>query len=270
MSQLIGLFDSGVGGLTVLKHLIRELPAEKTVYFGDMGRAPYGARSPEVILRYSQQVVHFLLRNFQVKLLVAACNTITARALPHLTKSSPIPILGVIDRVPRKVVESTRNKRVGVIGAHSTISSGVYQTLIKQLDPQIEVFAQECGLFMPLVEEGWQNESATKIIAESYLELLKYSRIDTLILACTHYPVLRNVIAEVMGSQVTLIDPAVECVKEVQEYLSSNHLLSKGPKADRLFYVTDKPDAFRLVGERYLDRKINNVALVEIDALEKC
>lgn len=270
MSQLIGLFDSGVGGLTVLKHMIKELPAEQTVYFGDMGRAPYGARSPEVILRYSQQVVRFLLENFDVKLLVAACNTITARALPQLAKSSPVPILGVINRVPQKVVESTRNKRVGVIGAHSTIASGVYQTLIKQLDPQIEVFAQECGLFMPLVEEGWQNESATKNIAESYLGLLKYSRIDTLILACTHYPILKRVIAEVMGDEITLIDPAVECLKEVKEYLTANHLLSTTQKPDRLFYVTDRPDAFRLVGERYLDRKINNVALVAIETLEKC
>jgi glutamate racemase len=270
MNKLIGLFDSGVGGLTVLKHLIKELPHEKTVYFGDMGRAPYGARSPEVIQRYSQQVVRFLVRNFEVKLLVAACNTITARALPQLVKTSPVPILGVIDRVPQKVVACTRNKRVGVIGAHSTIESGVYAKLIKHLDPDIEVFSQECGLFMPLVEEGWQNEAATRAIAESYLGLLRYSRIDTLILACTHYPILTKVIAEVMGDGVTLIDPAVECVKEVKEFLTSHNLLEVAEEADRLFYVTDKPDSFRLVGERYLDRKITNVALVDIDDLERC
>jgi glutamate racemase len=214
-------------------------------------------------------VVRFLLRNVEVKLLIAACNTITARALPELVKSSPVPILGVIDRVPQKVVACTRNKRVGVIGAHSTIESGVYQTLIKKLDPEIEVFAQECGLFMPLVEEGWQNEAATRAIAESYLGLLRYSRIDTLILACTHYPILSKVIAEVMGDEVTLIDPAIECVKGVKEYLTTHKLLSTSEESDRLFYVTDKPDSFRLVGERYLDRKITNVALVDIDALER-
>jgi glutamate racemase len=270
MSQLVGFFDSGVGGLTVLKQFIKELPAEKTVYFGDMGRAPYGTRSPEVILKYTQQVLHFLVDSFDVKLLVAACNTISARALDHLAKYSPVPILGVIEPVPRKVIETTRNKRVGVIGAHSTISSGVYQSLIKNLDPEVQVFAQECALFMPLVEEGWQNEPAAKIIAESYLELLKYSRIDTLILGCTHYPVLANVISEVMGEGVTIIDPAVECVKGVKEFLVKNNLLSKSAQPDRLFYVTDKPESFKLVGERYLDRKINNVSLVDIDALEKC
>jgi glutamate racemase len=269
MSQLVGFFDSGVGGLTVLKQFIRELPNEKTLYFGDMGRAPYGTRSPEVILKYTQQLLRFLLNNFDVKILIAACNTISARALEHLAKSSPVPIFGVIEPVPRKVIECTRNKRVGVIGTHSTISSGLYQSLIKKLDPEIQVFAQECALFMPLVEEGWQNEPATKVVAESYLGLLKYSRIDTLILGCTHYPVLGNVISEVMGEGVCLIDPAVECVKEVKAYLRQKGLLSKAAKPDRLFYVTDKPESFKLVGERYLDRKINNVSLVDIDALEK-
>ncbi len=269
MSQLVGFFDSGVGGLTVLKQFIRELPREKTVYFGDMGRAPYGTRSPEVILKYSQQLLRFLLNNFEVKILIAACNTISARALGHLAQSSPVPIFGVIEPVPKKVVETTRNKRVGVIGTHSTISSGLYQSLIKKLDPQIQVFAQECALFMPLVEEGWQNEPATRTVAESYLGILKYSRIDTLILGCTHYPVLNKVIAEVMGEDVRIIDPAVECVNAVREYLTQKGLLTQAATADRLFYVTDKPESFKLVGERYLDRKINNVSLVDIDSLEK-
>jgi glutamate racemase len=268
MSQLVGFFDSGVGGLTVLKQFIRELPNEKTVYFGDMGRAPYGTRSPEIIRRYTRQVVRFLLQNFEVKLLVAACNTISVRALEHLAPQCPAPLLGVVEPVPRAAVAATRNKRVGIIGSHSAISSGVYQSRIRELDPEIQVFAQECPLFMPLVEEGWQNEPATRLVAESYLELIKYSKVDTLILGCTHYPVLSRVIADVLGPEVTLIDPAVECVRGVKEYLSQHRLLSKVAKPDRLFYVTDKPDAFRLMGERYLDRKINNVSLVDIDLLE--
>ena len=213
-------------------------------------------------------MLRFLADNCDVKLLIAACNTISARALDHLARFF-VPILGVIEPVLPKIIQTTRNKRVGVIGTHSTITSGVYQALLRKLDPDIQVFAQECGLFMPLVEEGWQNEPAARMVAESYLQLLKYAKIDTLVLACTHYPVLAKVIAEVMGEGVILIDPAIECVKRAKEFLAEHNLQSKAGRPDRLFYVTDKPEAFKLVGERYLDRKINNVSLVEIDVLER-
>jgi len=268
MKRFIGLIDSGMGGLTVLNQIIHSLPEENTVYFGDMGRAPYGARSAEVLNRYSEQIVRYLTGNYDLKLLIAACNTISAMCLDHLRQAFSIPLMGIIDPVPKRAVEMSRNGRIGVIGTRRTIRSGVYQQKIKSLDNGVKVYSQDCPLFIHLVEEGWVNEPATKMIVQEYLASLKYSRIDTLILGCTHYPILSNTIQEYLGDDVAIIDPALECVKAVEEYLDEESKLNRDNYPERIYLVTDNPDSFRSSGERYLDRKIQNVNLVDIGLLE--
>ncbi|MEW6666873.1 MAG: glutamate racemase [Thermodesulfobacteriota bacterium] len=269
MNRFIGLFDSGMGGLTVLNQIISALPAENTVYFGDMGRAPYGSKSTEVLNRYSEQIVRYLLDNYDLKLIVAACDTISATSLKHLKRTFDFPIMGIIDPVPDKAIEATRNGRIGIIGTRRTIESGVYQEKILGLNAGIKVFSQECPLLMHLVEEGWANEPATRMIIGEYLANLRHSRIDTLIMGCTHYPILRGTIQEYLGSGVTIIDPAVECLAAVKEFLLEKEKLNKDNYPERIYLVTDNPGLFRSSGERYLDRKIHNVNMVDIGLLEK-
>ena len=268
MKRFIGLIDSGMGGLTVLNQIIHSLPEENTVYFGDMGRAPYGARSSEVLNRYSEQIVRYLTGNYDLKLLIAACNTISAICLDHLQQAFSMPIMGIIDPVPKKAIETSRNGRIGVIGTRRTIQSGVYQQKIESLDNSVRVYSQDCPLFIHLVEEGWVNEPATNMVVGEYLANLKHSRIDTLILGCTHYPILRNTIQEYLGDDVTIIDPAIECLKGIQEYLAEESKLNRNNYPERIYLVTDNPGLFKSSGERYLDRKIHNVNLVDIGLLE--
>ena len=269
MNRFIGLFDSGMGGLTVLKQIIGSLPEENTVYFGDMGRAPYGSRSPAVIDRYAEQIVRYLTENYDLKLIIAACNTVSAISLDHLRKTFPIPTLGIIDPVPKKALETTKNGRIGVIGTRSAIQSSVYQRKIKDLDSSVSVFSQDCPLFIHLIEEGWTNEPATKMIIGEYLANLKHSKIDTLILGCTHYPILRGPIQEYFGNDVQIIDPAVECIKDIKNFLTEEGQLNRDNYPERTFLVTDNPDSFKSSGERYLDRKIHKVSLVDIGDLER-
>jgi len=268
MNRFIGLFDSGMGGLTVLNQIIKNLPDENTVYFGDMGRAPYGSRSAEVINRYSEQIVRYLTDNYDLKLIVAACNTVSAISLDHLREIFSIPVLGIIDTVPQKAVDSSRTGRIGIIGTKSTIQSGVYQKKIESLESSVNTFPQDCPLFIHLVEEGWTSEPATKMIVGEYLANLKHSKIDTLILGCTHYPIMRHAIQEYLGDDVVLIDPAVECVKEIRKYLNEENQLNRDNYPERIYLVTDNPDSFKFSGERYLDRKIHKVNLVDIGDLE--
>jgi len=250
MKRFIGLIDSGMGGLTVLNQIIHSLPEENTVYFGDMGRAPYGTRSSEVLNRYTEQIVRYVTGNYDLKLLVTACNTISAICLDHLKQVFPIPLMGIIDPVPKKAVETSRNGRIGVIGTRRTIQSGVYQQKIKSLDSSVRVYSQDCPLFIHLVEEGWVNEPATKMIVHEYLASLKYSRIDTLILGCTHYPILKDTIQEYLEGDVTIIDPAVECVKDIKDYLAGESKLNRDKYPERIYLVTDKPESARSSGER--------------------
>jgi len=262
------MFDSGMGGLTVLKQVMAVLSGENTVYFGDMGRAPYGSRSPEVLKRYSEQIVRYMTGHYDLKVVVTACNTVSAVCLDHLRETFDIPIIGIIESVPRKAVETTKNGRIGVIGTTRTIQSGVYQEKLSALDRSLRIFSQDCPLLTPLVEEGWTNEPATRLIVGEYLANLRHSRIDTLILACTHYPVLRPLIQDCLGPGVTVIDPAEECVRDVVRHLTDEDQLNKNNHPERLYLVTDNPDPFRSSGERYLDRKIHKVALVDIGGLE--
>lgn len=263
-TQPIGIFDSGVGGLTVLKEVATLLPSEDIVYLGDTARVPYGTRSPKTIIRYSERNAEFLLRQ-GVKLLVVACNTSSAVSLKVLKAHNKVPIIGVIEPSARKAVELTRTGRIGVIGTESTIKSGAYQEAIRLFSKgQVEVFAQACPLFVPLAEEGWTEDYVTKLVAQRYLEPLKEKGIDVLVLGCTHYPLLSKVIAEVMGPEVKLVSSAEETALEVKKTLEEHDLINPQGKGQKKFFVTDNPERFRSLAEIFLGCPIND-EVFEVD-----
>ena len=258
----IGVFDSGIGGLTVVKALVEELPAESVVYFGDTARVPYGTKSKSTIVKFSLENVEFLLR-FGVKCIVIACNTSSSWALPTLRKYFKVPIIGVIRPGSVAAVRQTRNKRIGVVGTRATIESQAYEQTIQRLDPSIKVFSQSCPLFVPLVEEGWLNGSVTGVIAQQYLEPLQQQGVGTLVLGCTHYPLLASTITQVMGEGVALVDSAKQTVAEVRGMLLASDALCDGRVQSRTrFFVTDEPSHFVKVGERFLERQIRSVERV--------
>ena len=211
----IGVFDSGIGGLTVLQKIIETLPKENTVYLGDTARAPYGTKSVETVLRYSFENTEFLVQK-GVKAVVVACNTSTAIALTRLRDSLSIPVIGVIEPGVRRAIKSTKNKKVGVIGTEATIQSGAYTRALKEADGGVEVYSRACPLFVPLVEEGWTDNDVVEMTVKAYLGSLKQSGIDALILGCTHYPLLKKAIREFIGSGVRLVDSAEETAREVE------------------------------------------------------
>ncbi len=260
--QPIGVFDSGIGGLTVVKALMHELPSESIIYFGDTARVPYGTKSKTTIVKFSLENVEFLLR-FDVKCIVIACNTSSSWALPTLRKYFKVPIVGVIRPGALAAVRQTRNKRIGVIGTSATIHSGSYETAIHRIDPSIKVVSQNCPLFVPLVEEGWLNGSICREVAQKYLEPLKRQRIDTLILGCTHYPLLAHTIQQVMGPTVTLVDSARQTVTEVRGLLMGSDILCDRRMHPRYrFYVTDEPTHFNRIGHQFLGQAIGSVERV--------
>jgi len=214
----IGVFDSGIGGLTVLQKIMEALPRESTIYLGDTARSPYGTKSAETVLRYSFENADFLVEK-GVKLVVVACNTSTAIALEPLKENLSIPVVGVIEPGVKEALKATRNKKIGVIGTEATIQSGAYTRALKTRDPQVEVYSRACPIFVPLVEEGWLDNSMAKMTVKSYLESLQKSGIDTLILGCTHYPLLKKAIRGFMGPRVKLVDSAEETAKEVRAVL---------------------------------------------------
>lgn len=256
----IGVFDSGIGGLTVLKELLARLPGESFLYFGDTARVPYGTKSPETILRFSRENVTFLLDQ-DVKFIVVACNTASAEAVPRLQSEFRIPIVGVIEPGVRAAVDATKSSRIGVIGTAGTIRSNAYQNGIRQLAGKSKVTAKACPLFVPLVEEGWVDAPVTEMVAETYLGDLRDHDIDTLVLGCTHYPLLDGVIAKVMGNGVTLVDSAVETTSEVERMLESENLRRKDGKSEFTVYLSDIAPDFKRVGERILGRKIPRIRL---------
>ncbi len=254
----IGVFDSGLGGLTVVKELLRLLPNEDIVYFGDTARVPYGTKSKESIIRFSKENVGTLLK-YKVKMIVVACNTSSSFALPMLRESFALPILGVIKPGAQKAIETTRNQRVGVIATSATINSGEYVREIKRLNPAVEVALQACPLFVPLVEEGWFEKDVTRNIAEEYLGAMKKVKIDTLILGCTHYPLLKPVLKSVMGKGVVLVDSAQEVAREVKqllEYTQQNKIAKAKPRYE--FLVSDEPKHFSRLAKRFLGRAIRD------------
>jgi glutamate racemase len=263
--KAIGIFDSGVGGLTVLKELFKVLPQEDTIYLGDTARVPYGTKSPETVTRYAHEITSFLVER-DIKLLVAACNTASAVSLDSLKSRFAIPIVGVIEPGARRAVAVTRSGKVGVIGTEGTIKSSAYTKAIKRINPGIEVLTLACPLFVPLAEEGWVDNEVTRLTAQTYLQHLKNAGVDTLVLGCTHYPILKGIIAEVMGTGVTLVDSAAETARTVAEILGSNNLLRPASeKGNRHYFVTDVPAGFIRVGNRFLGGKLGDVHQVSLE-----
>ena len=262
--KAIGVFDSGVGGLTVARELIRQLPAEDIIYFGDTARVPYGIKSKETVIRFSIENILFLLKQ-EVKLICVACNTVSSQALPVIKHHFKVPIVGVINPGVREAVYATQNKRIGVIGTKGTIKSRAYEKEIKQLDPAIKVISAACPLFVPFVEEGWMKGEVVLKVARTYLKPLKDAKVDTVILGCTHYPLLKPVIKRALGGQVTLIDSAKQVAIEVKKLLSQDGLLNNnGHRAAHKFYVSDNPEWFSELAKRFLGqepqkvKKVNN------------
>lgn len=261
----IGVFDSGLGGLTVLKEIIKLLPDENTIYLGDTARVPYGIRSPEVIVKYSFENTRFLLSR-DIKVLVIACNTASAISLEKLKKSVSIPILGVIEPGARAAVSASKSGRIGVIGTEATVKSGAYAKVLDRILPSARVQSVPCPLFVPLVEEGWTENEVARMTAELYLKVLKENSVDTLLLGCTHYPLLKSTIGSVMGDDVVLIDSARETARELKALLEKGGLL-KNDKKDpvREFFSTDSPAKFKSLGGRFLGNgDIKEVNLMEV------
>lgn len=242
----VGVFDSGIGGLTVAREIIRQMPKERIVYFGDTARLPYGSKSQDTIVRYSRQIIRFLMTK-EVKAIVIACNTASAYALDVVEKEYEIPILGVINAGAHTAVQATRNGKIGVIGTEGTIGSGIYTKVMKQMRPDIEVTGKSCPLFVPLVEEGLLHDSVTDEIASRYLSTLKGHFIDTLVLGCTHYPLIRSTLGRLMGNDVTLVNPAYETAIELKTLLEKRQMtcLTDGKGQEKYqFYVSDLAEKF--------------------------
>ncbi len=261
----IGIFDSGIGGLTVLKELIHALPCEDTIYLGDTARVPYGTKSAGTVTGYSVENAEFLLKKHGVKLLVVACNTASAYAIGELRSRLDLPVIGVIEPGARAAVEASRAKRIGVIGTEGTIKSGAYFDAIKEIDPKVVVFTRACPLFVPLAEEGWTENEVARLAAEIYLNRLKDEAVDVVLLGCTHYPLLERTIHGVMGEEVKLIDSATATAAEARRVLEEEGLLSaRGRPGTRRFFVTDSPERFTTVGRRFLDDGPMDAELVRV------
>ncbi len=264
-SKPIGVFDSGIGGLTVVRTLMQQLPHENIVYFGDTARVPYGPKSSQVVREYAAQDTDFLISQ-NVKMIVIACNTVSSVALDVVQKRAKIPVVGVIQPGAENALQATKNKRIGVIGTLTTILSKTYTNTIRQLDSSIEVFSKSCPLFVPLAEEGFIEHPATELIAKEYLFELKLKKIDTLILGCTHYPILKNIIQKVMGGSVRLIDSGEAAAARVEKILDSEGLRNPSKlKANVKYFVSDIPHKFIEVGERFLGQKMGVVKKVHVE-----
>jgi len=260
----IGVFDSGLGGLTVVKEIMKQLPNESIIYFGDDGRAPYGTKSKETVIKYTKQDAAFLL-SMDVKLLVVACNTVSAVALPDLRSSINVPVLEVIGPGAKSALKKTRQGRIGVIATPATIRSGVYPRAINGINPDVKIYSQACPLFVPLVEEGWWNNQITRMVAEEYLKELKNAHVDTLVLGCTHYPVLTDVIRDVMGDEVVLVSSAEELSITLKELLYEEKLESRNGPATYRYYTSDSVEKFKKLGKMILQKEISNIERVEME-----
>ena len=257
-SSPIGVFDSGLGGLTVAHAIMRRLPAENLIYFGDTARVPYGPKSPETVRRYSREISAYLIEQ-GVKAIVVACNTATAHALPILRDELDVPVIGVVEPGARAAVRATRSGHIGVIGTTGTIRSQAYVRAIHAENPDVRVTALACPLFVPLVEEGWVNHEATHLVAEEYLAPFVKDPVDTLVLGCTHYPLLKPVIGEVIGRSVRLIDSAEETAADARRMLEENQLTAAAGEGDYRFVASDDPQQFLTLGRRFLVSAIERV-----------
>ncbi len=257
----IGIFDSGLGGLTVFRAIREQMPDESLVYFGDTARVPYGTKSAETVTRFSREIIEFLV-GCDVKAVVAACNSASALALRALQAAYPLPIVGVIQPGAALAVALSTSRRIGVIGTRATINSGAYERAIAAREPGATVLGRACPLFVSLVEEGWTDTPATRLIAETYLAPLR-GRVDVVVLGCTHYPLLKPLIAELMGPETALVDSAESCAHELARVLDE-HELRAPPHAGagERFYVSDAPEMFAELGARFLGRPVDGVRRV--------
>ena len=260
----IGVFDSGIGGLTVVRELERQLPHESLIYFGDTARVPYGNKSPETVRRYSREILDFLLSR-DVKLVVVACNTASAHALEHLRQAAPVKVEGVIEPGARAAVAASRGGRIGVIGTAGTVASGAYARAIEAANGKARVTAQPCPLFVPLVEEGWLDHAATRLIADEYLAPLRAQDIDTLVLGCTHYPLLNPLLASLLGPSVALIDSAQETAAAVSRELARSTLHAPATQTGKVhFVVSDDVKRFVRVGRMFLGERVKDVEMMPL------
>jgi len=265
--RAIGVFDSGIGGLTVVHELMMRLPNEDIVYLGDTARLPYGTKSPETVLRFLRENLGFLKRK-SVKMIVVACNTASSVALPELIEEEDLPLVGVLLPGARAAARATRTKRVGVIGTTATIRSGAYEDALWELEPAIKIWSRACPLFVPLVEEGWHEDEITVLTAKRYLDPMADFGADTLVLGCTHYPVIKEVISRVVGEKIMLVDSAHETAAEVERVLAERALRSVVDRPGRItVYVTDIPYLFKEVGERFLRRPMERVERIDLETI---
>ena len=264
----IGVFDSGVGGLTVAREIMRQIPNEKIIYFGDTARVPYGSKSKETIIRFSRQIVHFL-KTKGVKAVVVACNTASALALETLQPEMDIPVIGVVTPGALVAAKTTVNGKIGVIATESTIESQLYTRVIREHNPRAQVFGKACPLFCPLVEEGWLKDPVTVEVANRYLEPLLATGIDTLVMGCTHYPLLRGTLRQIMGEKVTLVNPAYETARELKALLEENGIDNDGlrPGTEKMhqFYVSDAANKFRQFANTILPFGVDTTQLIHIE-----
>lgn len=263
----IGVFDSGVGGLTVVKEIMNQIPGETIIYFGDTARVPYGSKSQKTIITYTRQIVRFLMSS-GVKAIVVACNTASAFALETVKAEFDIPIIGVVKPGAKMAAKATRNGRIGVIGTEGTIRSGIYNEVLSKTNPDLKVFGKACPLFVPLVEEGLIDDPVTFEMARRYINVLLDKQIDTLVLGCTHYPLLRETIRKVVGDDVVLVNPAYETAKSLVEVLTENNLMNDTvPKLDHKFYVSDGAEKFRNFANTILPCEVVETKDINIEEL---
>jgi len=265
----IGIFDSGIGGLTVVRQVSKLLPSEKLIYFGDTARVPYGSKSPQVVRKFALQDALFL-SDKNVKAMIVACNTASAEALDLLRKEFDIPIIGVIKPGAGAAAKVTNGGKIGVIGTYGTIASGAYEAELLAADSSLEVESVACPLLVPLVEEGWESRDVTKAILREYLSPLIDNNIDTLILGCTHYPMLKPLIQEIVGDKVVLIDSAEASAAELEQILNEEGLsaANEDSSVEHEYYVSDFPFQFKETAERFLGNKLPEVGLISLDHLE--
>ncbi len=260
----IGVFDSGVGGLTVVREIMRQIPGEEIIYFGDTARLPYGSKSKETIIGFSRQIVKFL-RTKEVKAIVIACNTASAFALETISQENEIPVVGVVGPGAKVAVEATKNGKIGVIGTFGTVNSNIYTQYIRDINADIQVFSKACPLFVPLVEEGWLYDPVTIEVAERYFSELKSYGIDTMVLGCTHYPLLRHTLQKVIGEEVTLVNPAYETAISLKRVLQENNALRKDALPEHQFYVSDGAERFQSFANTILPCRVIETTDINIE-----
>lgn len=260
----IGVFDSGLGGLTVLKEISKVLPNENIIYFGDTARVPYGPRSSETVTKYTFQSINFLLEN-DIKAIVIACNTASARSLEKAQERYNVPIIGVVKPGARRAVISTKNNKIGVIGTEGTVQSKAYELEMKKLLSNVEVYSKPCGLFVPIVEEGWADSQVALLTAQEYLSAFNGTEIDTLVLGCTHYPILTNTIKKVTGNKIRLVNPAEETALDLKKLLEEKELINiQTEKPKYKYFVSDMPERFMSIGQNFIQKPFEDISVVEI------